>query len=368
MSLAVFAIVALVAFANGANDNFKGVATLLGSRTCEYRRALLWATVTTACGSLAAFYVASGLVTSFRGKGLVDAAIATEPKFALAVAAGAGMTVLAATRIGMPISTTHSLIGALLGAGWASGATVYLGTLGDKFVLPLLVSPLLAIAVAGVAYPILHWGRLRLGISRDICLCVGAQPVQTLLSDDKTMALAQAEVLSASIGAPVVCETHYRGRLLGVSAGAVLDQVHWLSSGLLSFARGLNDTPKIAALLLVVPAISIWPAVAIVGLSMALGGWLSAKRVASTMSFRITLMNHGQAVTANLITTAIVLIASQFGLPVSTTHVSCGSLFGIGVATGQGNRRTVQTVLVAWLVTLPVAAALGAGAYRLVGR
>ncbi|MDP6719034.1 MAG: inorganic phosphate transporter, partial [Pirellulaceae bacterium] len=71
-----------VAFANGANDNFKGVATLFGSGTTSFRRALLWATATTFLGSLAAFILAGNLIKSFSGKGLVDDAMVAQPAFA----------------------------------------------------------------------------------------------------------------------------------------------------------------------------------------------------------------------------------------------------------------------------------------------
>jgi PiT family inorganic phosphate transporter len=102
-------------------------------------------------------------------------------------------------------------------------------------------------------------------------------------------------------------------------------------------------------------------------MTIAVGGLLNARRVADTMSIRITTMNHGQGFTANLITGLIVIGASGFGLPVSTTHVSCGSLFGIGAATGQAHRKTIAVILVAWFVTLPVAAAIAATAYCVLG-
>src|SRR5205814_2316575 len=70
LAMVLLAVLAL-AYANGANDNFKGVATLFGSRTCNYRAALIWATATTLAGSLLALLLAHGLVEAFKGKGLV---------------------------------------------------------------------------------------------------------------------------------------------------------------------------------------------------------------------------------------------------------------------------------------------------------
>ena len=98
---------------------------------------------------------------------------------------------------------------------------------------------------------------------------------------------------------------------------------------------------------------------------MALGGLLHAKAVANTMSHRITTMNHGQGLTANLVTGVLVTTASLHGLPVSTTHVSVGSLLGIGAGTSQINSRVSGTILVSWLLTLPVAALLSGSLFWL---
>ena len=130
----------------------------------------------------------------------------------------------------------------------------------------------------------------------------------------------------------------------------------------MSFARGLNDTPKIAGLLIAARAMSLSDAATMpmIGLAMAAGGILGARRVAETMSHKITQMNSGQGFTANLMSALLVIGASRFGMPVSTTHVSCGSLFGIGLASGQAKWRTIGSILVAWVTTLPVAAAISA--------
>jgi PiT family inorganic phosphate transporter len=142
-----------------------------------------------------------------------------------------------------------------------------------------------------------------------------------------------------------------------------MDAAHFLSSGIVSFARGLNDTPKIAALLLVVPALNIGSDLVLVAIAIAIGGVLGARRVAETMSHKITSMNHGQGFSANLATGILVIVASIYGLPVSTTHVSVGALFGIGVTTGQANVRVVSGILLSWVLTLPCAALVSGASY-----
>jgi len=355
----IFAAVLCLAFANGANDNFKGVATLFGSGTTNYRRALAWATITTFLGSITAVLLAGQLLRSFSGKGLVSNELVASADYGAAVAFGAGLTVLLAARLGMPISTTHSLVGALIGAGYVAGSAISLGKLGGGFLAPLLFSPVLALAATVVSYPILTRTRHRWGITSQTCLCVGNETVEVVSTADNTLALQRAKQLSVQTGNLVTCQSRYQGKMLGVDATTVLDRLHFLSAGLVSFARGLNDTPKIAALLLLAPSLGNNGSTALVGIAIAIGGLVSARRVAETMSHNITAMNHGQGFTANLITGLVVIVASRFGLPVSTTHVSCGSLFGLGAVTQQAKWPVVGKILTAWLVTLPTAAMIG---------
>jgi phosphate/sulfate permease len=103
----------LLAYANGANDNFKGVATLFGSGTTNRKHALIWATLTTLLGSLCAIWLAGELLERFSGRGIISDTLTANPVFTTAIAIGAGLTVLLATRLGMPVSTTHALVGAL---------------------------------------------------------------------------------------------------------------------------------------------------------------------------------------------------------------------------------------------------------------
>src|SRR5437899_5091098 len=97
MIVLLFLAAGFLAYSNGANDNFKGVASLFGSRTTSYRAAIWRATVTTLCGSIASIFFAQTLVTKFSGKGLVPDQIVGSEYFLLAVATGAGITVIVAT-------------------------------------------------------------------------------------------------------------------------------------------------------------------------------------------------------------------------------------------------------------------------------
>ncbi len=308
MLILLFLAACFLACTNGANDNFKGVASLYGSDTTSFRTALGWGTATTLAGSITAIFLAGELMKKFSGKGLVLDALTQSQHFLLAVALGAGLTVLLATRFGFPISTTHGLTGALVGAGLAGGDhTVNFGALGKSFVQPLLLSPVLAVGAGALVYLVLKAARLA--------------------PDHRTR---------------------------------TLDTFHLLSGGAVGFARGLNDTPKIAAMLLVAQALDIrWGLIA-VAVTMAIGGLLNARRVAETMAHKITGMNPGQGFAANVATAVLVITASWNALPVSTTHVSVGALVGIGITTRQAHWKAVGQIVLSWIITLPCAAALAA--------
>src|SRR5713226_7226184 len=166
--------VLLLAYSNGANDNFKGVATLFGSGTTDYRRAIGWATATTFAGSVCSIFLANTLIKNFSGKGLVPDTLAASPHFLLAVALGAGLTVMLATVTGFPVSTTHGLTGALAGAGLAAvGTRASFTNLGNLFFLPLMLSPVLAVCLGASIYVLARSLRIKLGVTKEWCICVG---------------------------------------------------------------------------------------------------------------------------------------------------------------------------------------------------
>lgn len=365
-----------VAYANGANDNFKGVATLFGSGTTSYRRALTWATVTTFAGSLASFFLASKLVKTFSGRGLVPDQAVHHPAFLIAVILAAAFTVLIAAKAGIPISTTHALTGALVGSGLvAVGSQLGVRALGKQFVAPLLFSPFIAAGLTLLVYPLLRGARRLSGITKESCFCVGGRLIPvgaSVATDQGTFAMAQAPAVDIVVGTTSDCAQQsveiYSGKLLGISAQRILDTFHFISAGAVSFARGLNDTPKIVALLAVASFLDLKWGIAGVAVAMAIGGWISAGRVAETVSKRITRMNHGQGFTANLVTAFLVILASRWGLPVSTTHVSCGSLFGIGLVNGKAEWKVIRGILSAWVLTLPIAALFSGAFYFILER
>lgn len=354
-----------LAYSNGANDNFKGVATLFGSRTTNYKTAIWWATATTFAGSIVSAFLATTLVKNFSGKGLVPDLIADTSDFRLAVALAAGLTVIIATLTGFPISTTHGLTGALIGAGLvAIGSQINLAVLQQLFLLPLLLSPIVAILSGVTVYLLFHYLRMRFGIQQAWCLCLGqTQTIVPVAQPDSVSLSTTITIPELAIAPEAECTQRYIGKFLGINSQQVIDAGHLLSAGVVSFARGLNDTPKMVSLLLIIQAVSIRGAAIAIALAMAIGGWLNARKVAEVMSKKITKMNAGQGFSANLVTGILVIAASTLSLPVSTTHVSVGSIFGVGLVAKTANARVFYQILLSWLLTLPIAAIFSATLY-----
>jgi len=150
----------------------------------------------------------------------------------------------------------------------------------------------------------------------------------------------------------------------------VLDIFHWVSSGMTSFARGLNDAPKIAALAFGISIGSFETQLntvfyfVLIALAMGVGSIISGLRVTETLAEKVTTMNHEEGFIANLTTSLLVTVAARFGFPVSTTHVSSSAIIGVGLNRSKKiNWKVVSEMILAWIVTLPVAALISFVAY-----
>ena len=345
-----------LAFANGANDNIKGVATVYGSGQLGYGQALTLATASQIAGSLASVVLATALVKAFSGKGLIPPELLT-PELLTAVALGAALTVGVATRLGLPISTTHAIVGGLVGAGGvAAGSALNLGALGAAFVLPLAVGPIVAVTLAWAFSRGLDAIGSRVGPGRSVCVCVEPGGALEPVPNAGVAYLG----MKMKVARASECTAHDTVELAGIEIDQALRVGHVASATTVGFARGLNDTPKILGLMVGASVIDPALGAGVLGIAMALGGLLASRRVADTLALRITPMQNGQGLAANLATSILVVGASRLGLPVSTTHVSTGGIFGIGAAARTLQHRQAGEILGAWLGTLPLAAALGA--------
>lgn len=359
MAILLLALTLGLAFANGANDVSKGIATLVGSGVGSYRRALMWGVSWTVIGALAAAFVTRGFIPVFSGRGLLVEPL-TGLAFPVSVICGALGWLLFATRSGLPVSTTHALVGGLVGA-----AVMAAGPSGVRWVavvravgLPLALSPLLALALVFAVMPAIR--RLFLRLS-SYCVCLERRVVALAPAGPGPMLGIGPSV---SVIASADCPPRVLSRIDGLAA------VHWLSAGLTSFARALNDAPKVFALgIAAQAAFGFTPGVllALVAVAMSAGSHVAGRRVTETLGTKVTTMSPAEGFAGNVVTATLVGLASTLGAPVSTTHVSTGAIIGIGIGSGETRWKPVRGMLVAWLVTLPIAALLAGITYAVLG-
>ena len=363
MQVALIALLsALVAYANGANDISKGIATLVGSGLASYRGAILWGTAWTALGAVAASVFAGAMLATF-GAGLLADGITPSFPAAAAALAGAGAWVVIATRASLPVSTTHALVGAMIGAGVSAYGLdgIAWSALATKIALPLLVSPVAAVLLTRGLSRIWTGGFGPARATAD-CVCVSADTAPNVQwGSSSTAALSRVSRLefSLAVGDAAGCQTTQptAWRVTG-------DHLHWLSSGAVSFARGLNDAPKIVGL--------AWAAMALASTSLVrdqrtsfllvtggivAGSLIAGRCVTRALAEDVTPMGHRDGLVANLVTASLVTAGAVYGLPMSTTQVSAGGIMGIGAERGSLNWRTVRGIALAWILTVPAAAA-----------
>jgi PiT family inorganic phosphate transporter len=226
------------------------------------------------------------------------------------------------------------------------------GLLLSGIAVPLALSPL----VSGVLGYSLH------GVARRIefaCVCTGDQVALPTVNSDGTLAVRSVPTMVTSA---VGCDpAPGRVRLM---AGHI---THWGAAAAISFARGVNDNSKIAALGTLAFAsmgAGVAGTFALTALAMTVGSFAAGLRVSRTLGDRVVHMHTDTGLAGALVAAGLVMAASFYTLPVSTTHVSTGAIVGAGMR--QGSRAvqwgTVASLVTAWFVTLPVCALLGGAA------
>jgi PiT family inorganic phosphate transporter len=345
------------------------VATLIGGRLATYRQGLAWGTTWTICGVAAAWALTSSLLRTF-STALASGSFADTALFPLSVAAGAFVWVLIASRTGLPVSTTHSLAGGIVGTAIAAG-----GVQGVNWMLvfgtvavPLAISPFLA---AGLSYVVHAAANRRLASAARFCVCVAERPVMIAPEPGRP---SFASTASRAIAVPLVIVDHEQICADGgaVSGLRITDAAHWMTSAALSFARGLNDTPKIAALgAAAVASAGVSEAwlFGVCAVAMGIGSLFAGRQVTRTLAERITGIDPLEGLSASGAAATLVLLASVFALPVSTTHVASGAIIGVGLHAGADGVRwnIVSGIAAAWLITLPVSALVSAATWRIAG-
>ncbi len=340
MTIIILAMLIGLAAANGANDVSKGVATLAGAGVAAYRTAIIWGALTTLVGALLSIQLGRGMGKLFSG-GIVDAT--PTAAFALAVLLGTTSWVALASATRLPVSTTHAIVGALVGAGLvlAPSSVLWQGV-AQKVVRPLLLSIVVAFGIS-------------------VLLALAVQGLNRLRRKPEavtTPALVPATVTGGAGAAGQESREAVPRVEESINAPSPTDRMvttlHWISSGATGCARGLNDTPKIAAIggFALLPAGYSATTISLLVAGAMAAGSLLGIRVAKTLGHKVVKMKHTEGFTANLTAASLVGAGALAALPMSTTHVSTGAIVGsAGGQFGRVSKLTLRDFLIAWTVT-----------------
>jgi PiT family inorganic phosphate transporter len=391
-------LVVWIAGGIGANDVANAMGTSVGSGALSIRNAVIVAGLLEFCG---AFFM-GGHVTDTVRKGILEVEVATaHPDLVLygmlAALAAAATLLLGATRLGMPVSTTHAIVGAVVGfgaVGLGLDAVVWGKVL--QIVASWLTSPLMGGTLAFLIFQLVR--RLVLDRARPMDAARQMGPffffvvvfvigLVTLFKGLKHLnldfALPEALLLSALLGlAGALAGRFFVGRVKRAeeregtldrfrNVERVFGVLAVLTACAIAFAHGSNDVANaigpLAAVIQVAQgadlagraAVAPWMlVVGGVGIVIGLATW--GYRVMETVGRKITELTPSRAFAAQLAAALTIVLASRLGIPVSTTHILVGSVLGVGIARGIGalDLRVVGRIVVSWVATLPVAAGL----------
>ncbi|GJE77409.1 MULTISPECIES: inorganic phosphate transporter [Methylorubrum] len=319
--IALIGIALLFDFLNGLHDAANSIATIVSTRVLRPQYAVLWA----AFFNFIAFLFFGLHVAQTLGTGIVDAGI-VDPQVILSALIGAIVWNVATWIFGIPSSSSHALIGGLVGAGITkAGPSVVVWSGLGKTVAAIVLSPLLGFILALLLVLAVSWA------------CVRATPFGV----DRT----------------------FRG-------------LQFVSASLYSLGHGGNDAQKtmgIIAVLLYAQGhlgndfhVPLWVVLACQS-AMALGTLSGGWRIVHTMGSRITRLNPMQGFCAETGGAITLFLATWLGVPVSTTHTITGAIVGVGAARRASAVRwgVAGNIVIAWVVTLPAAAGIAAGCYLL---
>lgn len=392
-----FAVGFIMAFSIGANDVANSMSTAVGARAITAKQAVIIAAVLEFLGAV---MFGSHVVTTIT-RGIVKPEVVNDARTvlagALAALLGSSIWILLATIWGMPVSTTHSIVGGMAGFGIASAGlnAINWGKMMSIFVswvLSPIAGWLLAYAIFKlISYVILRKPNPSAAMKKAIPVIIFTTFfIISLLFMLKTLKMQPSRsflislIVSASAG--VVGTLMLRKIDADDSNGyefveGVFKRLQVMTSCYVSFSHGANDVANaIGPLALIYWIVShgsvtqkvqvpVW-LLALGGLGISVGVLILGYRVMKTVGEEITQLNNSRGFCIDFSTASTVLLASVFGFPISTTHVVVGSVVGVGMARGVElvNVGVLKNILISWFATVPVAALASAGIYLLICR
>lgn len=310
-------------FVNGFHDTANAIATVVSTGVLRARTAVIMAALLNVCGA----FVGTAVATTI-GKDILDPAIVTQ-QIVLAALLGAISWNLITWYFGMPSSSSHALVGGLVGAGLVAGGLEHLQQAGVlKVVTALVVSPFFGFAAAFLLMIAIYWITRKTQVSK--------------------------------------INHHFR-------------KLQLLSSGFMAFSHGTNDAQKTMGVITMAlvsyaghpdPAekfpVPVWVVLACavaMGAGTAVGGW----RIIRTMGTKIFKLRPIHGFCAETGAAIVLQVGAHFGLPTSTTHCITSAIMGAGSTTRLSavSWGVTRNILWAWILTIPLAAAMGAGVYSI---
>ncbi len=387
------AIAFYMAWSIGANDVANSMATAVGAKAITFKQAVLIAGVLNLVGAV----LLGSHVTETVRKGIVDyAGFSTETLLFGFIASlfAAAFWVTLSTWKEMPISTTHSIIGALVGFGLIAGGTSSVmwdkvGAVVASWVLSPVVGCIIAFFIFKVIVKLIFArekpvesakivGPVIIGVTA--LLIVSSLFLKTPISEKYS--ISQIEGLQIAVVAAVVAailagfflrKIEARGPEDYYMVEGVFRKLQVVTSCYVAFSHGANDVANaigpVAAIIPLAQGNTLGSQVTVPPLLLALGGvgiafgcltW--GRRVMRTVGSRITSLTNTRGFSVDFGAATTVLIASKLGLPISTSHTVVGAVIGVGLARGLEavDLSVIKKIIVSWLLTVPVAAATSA--------
>jgi inorganic phosphate transporter, PiT family len=371
----------------GANDVANSMASSVGAKAITIRQAIFLAGILNILGAV---FIGSHVTNTIR-KGIVSTEIMTDPHVALIGALSAllaaALWVSFATWKSLPVSTTHSIVGSMIGFGIMAGGfgVINWGKL-LAVVLSWIISPLFSIVIAFIIFKII----VRLILSRKDNFIqalklspffIGITLFVVILSFlfktpfGKTMKLGPLEALTVAVllsvllgfAATALLKRYVKDSQSG--AEAIFRKIQVGTACYVALAQGANDVANaigpLAVIYFLVKTGSVGGKVPVPifllffgGIGIACGIGMAGHRVMETMGEKITTLSNTRGFSVEFAAATTVLVASKMGLPVSTTHAAVGGVLGVGFARGMEavNFGIVFKIMVYWILTVPAAA------------
>ena len=378
-----------MAWSIGSNDVANSMATAVGAKAITFKQAVLIAGVLNIVGAV---FVGSHVSDTVR-KGVVDVTGIDTHLLLLGFIASllaAAFWVTISTWKSMPISTTHSIIGALMGFGLIAGGTS--AVMWDKIgevAASWILSPIFGCILAFIIFKIIVKtifakenpvdsakivGPIIIGFTA--FLIVSSLFLKTPLSKNYNISQSEALILAATfaiiigiIGIFALRKIKAKTKEDYYTVEKIFRKLQIITSCYVAFAHGANDVANaigpVAAIVPLAQDKAIGSSVNVPytllllgGIGIAIGCWTWGRRVMQTVGKRITSLTNTRGFSVDFGAATTVLIASKLGMPISTSHTVVGAVIGVGLARGLEaiDLSVIKKIIVSWILTLPTAA------------